>query len=549
MISVPRSSLLSRRPGLLVCGAVVLLLVAASFIVLQSRDDDDSQVFAGGGPFRLEPVWDVEINGLPVAYHADTGTILLWASDPELEPQGPNYISALDVRSGELKWLSGPEGWDVNIDYLRGGKLSASAVIVESNPDRGTPGIAALSVTDGAVLWQVETPGQYSRPAAVAADALVVAWDDITVRGMSASDGRTLWHSMAPVGCAVDEVAADGDLAAIEYVCGDRRHVDVVGATTGQVLWQRDMWNLGQVTKDNLQVHGNALLFQDSERLQVLNRSGTIVFEQTSRDIGDVRFAAAADLAVVSHRDEEGHELLTAVHLSRGAVRWQQPIAVASLVRSRTTLYALSRLPEPLIPIGLAVIGSADGSHSVSMTHLIGADYDSLVALDDGLIVTYFWAGHQAHLAGHRLEPETAPVGAAGGAPDAEWPDGCSLLDPAELTSAATTVRYSTHPTDAHVSCQYRPSSVSEPVITVGVAWVGIDTEQSVQLMDRLARSFEATALPGIGDQALEVIQEGENERKVQVYFRVGRRIGVVSLPDDAERARALARSGAARLG
>ncbi|MGI5522479.1 PQQ-binding-like beta-propeller repeat protein [Micromonospora sp. CA-259024] len=524
------------------------MLLVASVLVVLSREDGESPDVAGGGPFRLAPAWDVEVNGLPVAYHSDTGTVLLWASDPELEPQGPHFLSARDVRTGELKWRSGPEGWDVSIDYLRGGKLSTSAVIVQSNPNRGAPGIAALRVTDGAVLWQVETPGQFSRPTAVAADALAVVWNDTTVRGMSASDGRTLWQSAAPAGCTADEVAADGDLAAIEYVCGDRRHVHLVGATTGQVLWQRDVWNLGEVTSDNLRVQGDAVLIRNAERLQVLNRSGAVLFEQTSRDIGDVRFVADANLAVVSHRDQAKHDLLTAVDLNSGAVRWQQPLAVASLVRSRTAVYALSRL-EPLLPIGLAAIVPANGRHSVAMTHLIGADYDSLVALDDGFVVTYFWVGRQAHLAGHRMQPQTAPMGAAGGAPDEEWPDGCSVLDPAELTVAVTTVTYTARRDDGHVSCQYRPSSVSAPVITAGVAWVGVDTEQSVQLMDRLTRSREATALPGIGDQALEVIEEGENERKVQVYFRVGRRIGLVSLPDDTERARALARSGAARLG
>lgn len=552
-----------RRPFIVVSIAVVLILAALAVVRACSAggilDSDDAEPSS----HTVTPLWDTVVNGSPIGFHAASSTIVMWVKDENKGPLAPHRLSAVDARTGAPKWTNRPEGWDVNIDYINGGKISANAVVVQSNYQQDSPAIAALRLTDGKVLWEVNTPGEFARPTAVATDVVVVAWQDAMVRGLSTAEGEKLWETAIPQGCKAGEVAAENETVAVEVVCAKKRLVQSLDPDTGSVLWQQSVPIEGGATAQNLAVHGGAVMLHDSDHMLIFDGSGKVVLDETSRNLGDVRFAATADVAVASYHNRAGVETFTAVDLADGKVRWSRPLAVASVYFSGQRLYTLASLPEPLLPVGLYEIDAATGAMAVSMTSLVRASYDTLVAVDEDVVVSHYYEGRTtprtAHLAGHQLKPAAVADGYAGGAPAADWPDSCALLDPAELAAAAGGVAYTEQPQTVTVidavlprpaQCQYQPSTVAAPVVTVAVAWVGVDAEQSAQIIKRMIQDSDAVEqVTGIGDEAVAIVQYGGTQSMTEVYFRVGRHIGKVSLVGDSATARGLAKLASSRLG
>lgn len=543
------------RKRLLIVGAVILLALAATLIIVRCARPGTS---TSGEPrsYKMTSLWDNQDTGLPVGYHAESGTILLWERRNENDPFSPHRISALDAGTGKRKWVNGPDGWDVNLDYIRGNRLAAQAIIVQSNYQRSAPAIAALQLSDGKVLWKVNTPGKFARPTAVTANVVVVAWDSKTLRGLGSGDGATLWETPVADGCTANEVSGDGALLVAEVVCEKKRYLESFDPANGKSRWKRDVPIQGEVKHGNLSVRGGAAMLQDKENLLIVSRSGDVVLEVQSRYLGDVRFTSASDVAIVAYGDESGVDKLTAVELGQAKVRWSKPLAIGSLSLAGDKLYSLAPLPEPLAPAGLYEIDLATGRMAVSPTHLLFTEYDSLVAIDESIVVSYYWAHtkptNTSHLEGHRLEPLSGPAGYAGGAPAGEWPDSCSLLPPAEVGDSYVAQPEKVTVVDAVLpasSCLYQPPSVTSPVITAAIAWVGADAEQAAQVMSRIRQQADAVPVPAIGDEAVQVEVFGSPKSRTDVYFRAGPRIGKVSIVGDSALALKLAKLAVARLG
>lgn len=553
-------TLVRRRPFVIASGALVLI-IAAVFTVRACSSPSDVEAPSA---HTLVPAWDNEINGLPFAFDAQTGTVLLWAQPAGAKPLADRHVAAVDVRTGKQKWAKAPPGWSVNIDYIRGGKLTARAVIVQSNYLKSQPAIAAMQLTDGKTLWKVNTPGPSARKTAVTKDVVVVSWDDKTYRGLSASDGEKLWETQVPDGCHTDDVAGHDDLAVVEVVCEKKRQIRSLDLRTGEVRWERNMSIEGEVTHDNLQVSGAAIMFSDQDHVVVLDESGKILVDEPSRGSGEIRLAATADLAVATYTNLANVQTITAIDLRQGTVRWSRPLAVGALSFSGQRIFALAALPVPLLPVGLYEIDPATGAMAVSPTHLLHVEYDSLVAIEDDLVVTQYVTGRTtprtSHLAAHQLKPPTIPDGFVGGAPSADWPDSCALLDPAQLaTAVGGGVTYTPQPRPVTVldvalahpaQCRYQSSTVTAPQITVSIVWVGVDAEQSSQVINRVGqRMSDAKDVSGIGDEAFEYVEFGEVQSTTHVYFRVGRHVGKVTVGGDGAVAHELARLAFTRLG
>jgi outer membrane protein assembly factor BamB len=536
--------------------AIATLVIVRAFVTTQAASASEPR------SYRLTSVWDAENRGLPIGYDADTGTVLLWENHDENGPFSPHYIAAVNARTGKQKWVGAPAGWDVNVDYVPGSKLTSDAIIVQSDYQQSSPAIAALSLSDGKVKWKLNTPGKSARPTAVTADVVVVAWDSTTLRGLSAADGDKLWETPVADGCKADELGGAGDLVVIEVLCEKKRYLESLDPKSGKSRWQHSVSIEDEDSADNLSVRGNAALLRDHEHLLILDESGRALLDEPTQGRGEANFVVTDDVLVAAYHDQAGQDILAAIDVKQATVRWTHRLAVASLTVAGGKLYAAGLLPEPLLPVGLYEIDLATGRMAVSPTHLLYAGYDSLVAVDGDIVVSYYFeAGttpHTSHLDGHRLTPAEAPVGFAGGAPAADWPDSCSLLEPGEIPVTAG-VSYQEQPEQVTVTdtllpqpanCRYQPSSVSAPVVTVSVAWVGNDTEQAVALMSRIAQQYnDNTAVAGIGEQAIEVIRYGEPQSTIEVYFRVGARIGKVAIPGDTATAHQLAKLAVTRLG
>jgi outer membrane protein assembly factor BamB len=549
-----------RARNLVIIGVTVVLAIAALIVVRSCRS---AGPVAQPRTYSLTPVWDTKDVGLPIAYHAPSATMLLWQRRNENDPFSPHSITAVKARTGEKVWSGGPSGWDVNVDYIRGGKLTTDAVIVESDYQKNAPAIAALALSDGKVLWQLKTPGQFARPLAVTADVVVALWDTKTLRGLNAADGKTLWDTKVADGCTADEVGGGLDLVVVEVQCEKKRYLESIDPRTGRSRWQHQVSIEGEGSADNLSVRGGAVLGRGQDGFLLLDSSGRLVLEAKTFDRGAVELAVKDDLAVAAYRDGQGRDVLAAVDLKLGAIRWTQYIAVASLSFGDRRLYAMGAFAEPLLPIGLYEIDLATGRLAVSPTHLLHAGYDSLVAVDGGVAVTYYFEHATypgtSHLEGHRLTPREGAVGFAGGAADGDWPDSCSLLTTAEVAATATGVSYEANPMRVSVAgaslpkpagCRFQPSTVKAPAVTAGIAWAGSDNEQAAQLMARIKQqNNDVTAVEGIGEEALEIVTWGDPRSTLDIYFRVGSRIGKISMIDDRAVARRLAKLAASRIG
>lgn len=542
-----------------IIGTLLALVVLAAFVVV--RGCSSSGQLADPRSYRLVQEWTSQDAGLPIAVTTDDGTALLWG---ERTGGGGHVITAVDTRTGKVKWTGAPAGWDVNIDYIRGGKLTADAVIVESNYQRARPAIAALDLGDGKVRWQLPTPGEFGRPLAVTDDAVVAAWDATTLRGLDADDGHTLWETRVEAGCKADELVGNGSLVVVEVVCEKRRYLQSVRPRSGDAGWRVDVTIETRASVDDLSVYGDVAVLRDEERLTIIDDAGRELLVAQTRGQGGAQVVATDDLVVVAYRDKERGDVVTAIDRGDATPRWSRPAAIASLSLAQGRLFALGRLPAPLLPIGLYEIDPASGRMAVSATHLLHAEYDSLVTVVDDIVVSHYVEGRQTPrtimLAGHKLDPAAQPDGFAGGAAPDSWPSGCDLLTVTELAAKAKGVAYQAQPQQTVVAdsslprpagCRYEPSSVKAPEVTAGIAWVAQDAEQAVQVMANLWNQHgDSVKVPGLGDEAIEVVAFDYPESTVQLYLRVGARIGTVAVPQGrAGLARELAPMVLARLG
>ncbi|WP_186315516.1 PQQ-binding-like beta-propeller repeat protein [Catellatospora sichuanensis] len=550
MPRVPRPARQARRRT---AGALVIagLLLAQACSPGNDSDPDATDPAS----YTLTPRWDNIDPGLPLAYDTDSHTVLAWA-----ETNGRDslrQIAAYDVRTGKRKWANAPKGWDVNVDFVVGDRMSAEALIIQSNYNEQPPAVAALRLDDGKVLWQLPTPGRHSKTA-VAADVVVMEWSDTTLRAVDAADGRTRWKTEVEAGCRANEIAADEDLIVVDVVCEKKRRIESLDPQTGKPRWQHAVPPESGFTSGNVAVNGAAVSFIDRERLQILDRSGKVVLDEPYRNVTGPRIAATSDVAVAAYHDKDGKPTLTAVDLQDGKTRWSLPLDASALVLSGALLYAVGRPAAPLPQLGLYAISLATGHAAHSRTSLVGeAAYDTLVAVDQGMVVSYEFVGPVQHIYGHRLDAPTGEVGFAGGAPADAWPDSCSLLQTDELAAMASGAAYEARPRQTSVLdvilprpalCRYEPPTIEAPVVTAAVAWVGTDEAQSTDLMKRLRMRFAAKRVPVLGDEAIHVVHFGEPHPTIEIYFRVGRCIGSVSLLKDDAAAFKLARLAAPRL-
>ncbi|MFD0599436.1 PQQ-binding-like beta-propeller repeat protein [Catellatospora coxensis] len=346
---------------------------------------------AGPRSYRLIPAWTSKDAGLPIGVTPDDATALMWSE----RTGGGRVITAVDTRTGKVKWTGAPTGWDVNIDYIRGGKLTADAVIIESNYQHARPAIAALDLDDGTVRWQLPTPGDFPLRLAVTDDAVVAAWGTTTLRGLDVDDGHTAWEVRVEAGCKADELVGDGSLAVVEVLCEKKRYLQSLDPGSGAAGWRFDVSIETESSADNLSVYEDVTVLRDKGRLTIVDETGRELLVAQTPGRADAQVATTDDLVVVAYRDKDRGDIITAIDRENATARWSRPAAIVSLSLAQGRLFALGRLPAPLLPIGLYEIDPAGGRMAVSPTHLLHADYDSLVTVIDDIVVSHYSEGRE----------------------------------------------------------------------------------------------------------------------------------------------------------
>ncbi|MFC7761715.1 PQQ-binding-like beta-propeller repeat protein [Catellatospora bangladeshensis] len=377
------------------------------------------------------------------------------------------------------------------------------------------------------------------------ADVVVAAWNDNTLRGLDADDGEKLWETRLDPGCEAEELAGDVTLVVAEVRCEKKRYLESYDPDTGESNWQVPVSIEAEKSVDDLDVHGDAVIIRFAKRLLVLDATGRTLLDAPTTERVSPQVVTTEDIAVVAYTDKADGDVVTAIARQDAKPRWRRQLAVSAMRLAQGRLFALGPLPEPLLPAGLYEIDQATGRMTVSPTHLLVPDFQSLATVFDDVAVTYHWQGEiprTSVLSGYRLTPAPSPVGIAGGGPAESWPGACELLTTDEVAARATGVSYEAKPQQTTIAdmalpkpaqCRYEPSSVKAPVVSVGVAWSGTDPAQATELMADLRRQYADTAeVPGLGDEALRLASFDYPQPTVKLYIRVGARIARVKVPD-----------------
>jgi hypothetical protein len=406
------------------------------------------------------------------------------------------------------------------------------------------------------VRWQISTPGKFSRPVTAAGGVVIAEWPDGSLKGFDADRGHEMWNVSLPGDrCEVRHLSGAGSLLAVSLTCNHQQYVTAVDPLTGTELWRQAMPNLAQETEDEpltyIRAAGGALAIRDvTGGFQLLDHSGKRLPIPQMTEVEPANMVANSEVAIVPNQDQ-----LTAIDLSNGRVRWTIPVTVQSLIIADDNVYALGKLPDPMMQTALYTIDIVTGTVTQSLTPLIGnAAYDTIAAIHRGNLLLHDLIDASWHLTAYHPTSIDATVGFAGGAPASDWPSSCALLDPAAIpgsqytaTSRSTSILGRALPQPA--ICQYRPANTDAPIITTSIIWTGADVKQSEHLMQDLA-SYYADDGRGadIGTDSLFTATIGDQEPTLKIYFRVGRCIGSVSMIGDENVLAALARTAAGRL-
>jgi len=232
-------------------------------------------------------------------------------------------VIALDLATGKTLWgpvaIGGDGGWS-GLTY-DGGKLFTIA-------DDGT--VSAFDPAKGAILWHAQAVGGLAEP--VAANGVLYLLGD-GVRGLSESDGHTLWHFGSGYGGGSTPALGDG----YEYFSTGPESADAVDLQ-GVVRY----WHVPSHVGD-----ARAVAFHDG-KLYVRDGTGTARSVVLDASSGDEIGTFDAD-AAPAFKDDTGffvkHGTLSAHDLGTGATRWtftgDRSIGIAPIVVG-DVVYAVS---------------------------------------------------------------------------------------------------------------------------------------------------------------------------------------------------------------
>jgi hypothetical protein len=298
-------------------------------------------------------------------------------------------------------------------------------------------------------------------------------------------------------------------------------------------------------------------------QFRLVDASGRVIASQPpGSGLRSASLTANRDIALVSlFRNDPHAQELVAIDPASGATRWRAGTGARSLTLAAGRAYAVEPLPDPLFPTALAVVdlgtGRTDRTATSFVSGIRGDLWVTLLGVADGRLLVHYEAGagatRVAHVTAYRTIPVDPSTGYAGGARPQDWPDACGLLSVADLARSIPGVRYTPYPRALAMfphatSCDYQPSPISAPAVSVAVRWVGADVAQAASLLAD-PDAWEGGAVVTVdGEDESIAVKPGYPPDNVEVILRVGRRIVSVSATGPVAQARALARTVAAHL-
>lgn len=156
----------------------------------------------------------------------------------DIGPDSASLLVALNASDGGERWRVRYTASQLRSLLVEGDTL----FLADTSIDRAT--LLALRPEDGAALWNVtitslEAIGSGSRPIAAAGGTVYFTPDGITLVAARERDGAVLWRAQPATAVApVTDMRAD---AAGVYLMDSAGNVTALSATTGQVVWRRDI--------------------------------------------------------------------------------------------------------------------------------------------------------------------------------------------------------------------------------------------------------------------------------------------------------------------
>jgi outer membrane protein assembly factor BamB len=513
-------------------------------------------------PGRLTPVWDQPLRLPQIGTEASmfdpgTATIVRWAG---------MQIWAVDAGTGRVRWTQ-----LINATPQDGLRSAVTRVIVSDGTvvAVGTQGldgqrrlVVGFRATDGRRLWQARIGG----PVTAEGRLLLVQPDDSSVTGVDVTNGAARWTSRLPAGCTITRVASD-ELAAVKTACATGSFVVALDPRDGHKRWQLSVPAIEG--PEALRVAGRLVLWGGGEDFQyrLVDPSGRVIATRPAGSgLGYASLAASGDVALVrTFGGDPDVQQLEALDPVSGESRWRTGTRAFELTLAAGRAYAVESLPAPLLPAAVSVVDLRTGQTSLVATSFIGGipggPAVTLLGVVNGTLLLHYWTRvssvRVAHVTAYRTTPVDPSAGYAGGARPEDWPDACGLLAVADLARTFPGVRYTSYPRASTgipepfphaTTCDYQPSPITGPPVSVAVGWVGFDEAQASSLLAYPSEWGEAAAVtPDVADESI-VVESGYPPDRVEVVLRVGRRVVSVSVAGDLASAKALARIVAAHL-
>jgi PQQ-like domain len=470
--------------------------------------------------------------------------------------QGPSpaQIIAADPATGRVRWT-----FDTGSEVAESFESVGGVVLAFMGGTLGGAGatgaaqqVWAFSADDGAELWSADLEASELTPIGLSGD-LLVEFGAGSVSAVDALSGQPAWTVRVPQGCQVIAGADDDQGIGLLTQCGAALRASGLDPRTGRTRWSDliDARFIGTAYPTAVSVYGPDTVVWDGQgegAETLLSADGSALVrtvDAASYGVETDEWAADSAGHLVRLIDGPGGAIsVTDYAAATGAVVSNSSLPEASVLAQGSAveaggLYALVKLQKPLPTLGLevAVIGRAHSSLFALPT--VGTDLSALAVGPDDVYVDEQGPNDTGEVVALR-RPGLAAAAQIPRPYAAHWPQACTLLSSAQLSSA-TGHAYDGYGVVVHgdgvpggSTCRYITTSSGEPEFEVDVAWDGTSRTQTTEIFDEVVEGVSepyantTTSLPGIGDAAFDVVDYIPLDLEAGDTATVDARVGTV---------------------
>ncbi|GGM62338.1 hypothetical protein GCM10010106_05460 [Thermopolyspora flexuosa] len=415
-------------------------------------------------------------------------------------------VEGRDPATGRTLWAFGTPGVAAPSAPKRRLKAAGDLVVgVATHWEPESDSLVVFNGRTGVILWDLATGGR-GPDAPVPPYRFLGAGNGRVVlhlpglrllRGLDVTDGRRRWESPLPPGCQGRSADADERVVAVLLACGDQARLRVLEPATGRVMWEREVFPLGE---PSVTVRGGTVGLAGNHVLTVYDGEGRRLYEGLLDWNCDCALTVSDTALLVLRNDPETAATVAdavdrrtgrVVRLAGGWNTFRNGWVVGERI------YATRRLGDLLHGNLLVEVDPESGGQRPVVAlpdHLFMVAMNRHILLVEPRITN---PEHNRSLAAYRVTPGgTAGPGTAlpAGVAPGDWPEACALIPPAALRTEVPGARYTAVPRPAPrelgvrapAGCDLIPQDTRHPILSVSVLWVA-GTEDEAEDVFRTA--------------------------------------------------------------